>query len=38
MDTMLAHPEFVAWREAALKETWTIPDYAAGHSLVESYV
>jgi glutathione S-transferase len=38
MDTMLAHPEFVAWRDAALKEPWTIPDYAAGHTLVESYI
>jgi glutathione S-transferase len=38
MDTMLAHPEFVSWREAALKESWTIPDYAAGHTLVESYI
>jgi glutathione S-transferase len=38
MDTMLAHPAFVDWRDAALKETWTIPEYAAGHTLVESYI
>jgi glutathione S-transferase len=38
MDTMRAHPEFVAWRDAALREPWTIADYAAGHTLVESYI
>ncbi|HEY8194122.1 MAG TPA: glutathione S-transferase family protein [Hyphomicrobium sp.] len=38
MDTMLAHPVFLDWRAAALKEPWTIPEYAAGHTLVESYI
>jgi glutathione S-transferase len=37
MDTILAHPGVVAWREAALKEPWKIPEYAAGHTLIESY-
>jgi glutathione S-transferase len=38
MDTMLAHAEFVDWRASALKETWTISEYASGHTLVESYI
>jgi glutathione S-transferase len=38
MDSILAHPSFVTWRDAALVEPWNIPDYAAGHILVESYV
>lgn len=38
MDAVLAHPAFVAWRDAALAEPWSIPDYAAGHTLVESFV
>jgi len=38
MDAMLVHPSFVAWRDAALAEPWSIPDYAAGHTLVESFV
>jgi glutathione S-transferase len=38
MDAILAHPSFVAWRDAALAEPWSIPDYAAGHTLVESFV
>ncbi|MFN0218421.1 MAG: glutathione S-transferase family protein [Hyphomicrobium sp.] len=37
MDAIFAHPTFVEWRNAALKETWTIADYAAGHVLIESY-
>lgn len=37
MTTILAHPEFVAWRTGALKEPWTIADYGAGHTIVESY-
>ncbi len=37
MDTMLAHPSFVAWKDAALKEPWDIADYAAGHTAVETY-
>ncbi|MFT3730462.1 MAG: glutathione S-transferase family protein [Hyphomicrobium sp.] len=38
MDAVLSHPGFVAWREAALAEPWSIPDYASGHTLVESFV
>jgi glutathione S-transferase len=38
MDTMLAHPAFLDWRASALKEPWIIPEYAAGHTLVESYI
>jgi glutathione S-transferase len=38
MDAILSHPAFVAWRQAALAEPWSIPEYSAGHTLVESYV
>ncbi|WP_409562922.1 glutathione S-transferase family protein [Hyphomicrobium sp. MC8b] len=38
MDAVLAHLSFAAWRDAALAEPWSIPDYAAGHTLVESFV
>lgn len=38
MDAVLSHPAFVAWRDAALAEPWSIPDYATGHTLVESFV
>ncbi|MFA5958541.1 glutathione S-transferase family protein [Hyphomicrobium sp.] len=38
MDAVLAHPAFANWREAALVEPWSIPDYATGHTLVESFV
>ncbi len=38
MDTILAHPSFAAWRSAALVEPWSIPEYAAGHTVVESFV
>lgn len=37
IDTILSHPDFVDWRDAALKETWTIADYDAGHTLVHSF-
>lgn len=37
MDAILTHPDFVAWRDAAMKETWTIPNYAAGHIVLESF-
>lgn len=38
MDAVLAHPSFLAWRAAALAEPWTIPEYAAGHTLIESFI
>ena len=31
MDTMLAHPAFLAWKKGASLEPWRIPDYEAGH-------
>jgi glutathione S-transferase len=37
MDCILRHPDVVAWRDEALKEPWTIPDYAAGHTVIETY-
>ena len=37
MDTILAHPAFVEWKSAALKEPWTIEDYGPGHTIIESY-
>lgn len=37
MDTILNHPDFLDWRHAALKETWSIPDYAAGHTVLQSF-
>lgn len=37
MDTVLQHPDFVAWRTAALKEPWTIADYDAGHTIIETF-
>jgi glutathione S-transferase len=37
IDTILAHPDFTAWKAAALKEPWTIDDYGAGHTAVETY-
>lgn len=37
MNAVLGHPAVVSWRDAALKEPWTIPDYDAGHTLIESY-
>jgi glutathione S-transferase len=38
MDAVLAHPAYVAWRTAALIEPWSIPDYAAGHTVIESFI
>jgi glutathione S-transferase len=38
METILSHPAFAAWRSAALAEPWVIPEYATGHTLVESFV
>lgn len=35
MDTILAHPAFLAWKREALAEDWAIPDYEAGHEAVE---
>lgn len=37
IDTILRHPDVVLWRADALKEPWTIADYAAGHTVVETF-
>lgn len=37
MDAILAHPSVAAWRDAALEEPWTIADYDAGHTVIETY-
>ncbi len=37
MDAVLKYPDVIAWRDAALKEPWTIADYGAGHAAVETY-
>ena len=37
IDSVLCHPGVVQWRAAALKEPWTIPDYAAGHTVIETF-
>ena len=38
MDLILANPFYQEWRTEALKEPWRIADYAAGHTLVESFI
>jgi glutathione S-transferase len=38
MDAVSAHPAFISWRAAALAEPWSIPEYAAGHTVVESFI
>lgn len=38
MDAVLAHPSFVAWREAGLAEPWDIAEYEAGHTMLESFL
>jgi glutathione S-transferase len=37
MDLILRHPDVAHWRNEALKETWTIPDYDVGHTLIENF-
>ena len=31
MDAVLNHPAFIAWREDALREPWSLPHYDEGH-------
>jgi glutathione S-transferase len=38
MNAILAHPAFVRWRQAALAEPWSIPEYASGHTVIESFI
>lgn len=35
IDAIYAHPAFVGWRDAALKEPWTIEAYEDGHEMIE---
>jgi glutathione S-transferase len=35
IDAIYAHPAFVAWRDAALAEPWTIAAYEDGHEMTE---
>jgi glutathione S-transferase len=37
MDRVLTHPAFVKWRDAALKEPWTIDHYEVGWTAVETF-
>ncbi len=37
IDAILGHRAFQDWRTAALAEPWTIADYDAGHTAVETY-
>jgi len=37
MDAILSHPAFVAWREAALQEPWSLPHYEEGETPVEVF-
>lgn len=36
IDAITAHPAYAEWRDQALDESWIIPEYASGHSIVES--
>ena len=37
IDTILRHPDVAHWQAAALKEPWMIADYAAGHTVIETF-
>jgi glutathione S-transferase len=37
MDAVLSHPAFVSWRNAALKETWSLDYYEDGWTAVENF-
>ena len=37
MDTILTHPDFATWKSSALNEPWSIEDYGAGHTVIETY-
>ncbi len=37
MDSVLSHPAFVAWRQAALQEPWHLPHYEEGETPVEIF-
>jgi len=38
MDAMLSHPAFLAWKEDAFSETWFLPHYETGETLLERLV
>jgi len=37
MDAVLNHPAFLAWKESALQEPWTLPHYEEGETAVETF-
>ena len=37
MDAVRAHPAMTRWTRDALKEPWTIADYEAGHTAIETF-
>lgn len=37
MDAILSHPAFIAWREAAMAEPWTVPHYEEGWAAVQVF-
>ncbi|WP_421858009.1 glutathione S-transferase family protein [Oricola sp.] len=37
MDAVLSYPSFVAWRDSALQEKWTLPHYEEGETAVEVF-
>ncbi len=37
IDAIYAHPAFVAWRAAALKEPWTVAAYEEGQEVIEDF-
>jgi hypothetical protein len=38
MDAIQAHPSVAAWRDAGRAEPWTIADFEAGHTVIQSFV
>lgn len=38
MQSILEHPAFVEWREAGLAEPWDVPEYEAGHAVIDSFL
>lgn len=38
MDAVLAHPAVIEWKRGAFAEPWRIPEYEAGHTVIEDLV
>jgi glutathione S-transferase len=38
MNAILSHPAFLAWKAAALKETWRLTHYEQGHEIATSFL